>query len=151
MFNTLVMTDRDSDASQYSGQKIDWDNWADYMHGFMCRCLQKLKQLEQKNGKDYHHISVVNYGECWTSEDVIYDFTKINVEDTCVGHDFETCQNNAETECFGSVNSQYVYHILHDDESVEEMFKLLNSECTIETSTVCASPSTLHVSSTAHP
>ena len=77
--------------------------------------------------------------------------TKLNVADTCVGDDFKTCENNAETECFGTVVSQYVYHIRYDDESVEKKFKRLNSECTIETSTVCISPSTLHVSSTAQP
>ena len=35
LFNTLVMTDRDREASQYGGQDIDWDNWAEYTHGYV--------------------------------------------------------------------------------------------------------------------
>jgi hypothetical protein len=120
-------------------------------HRFVCRCLKKLEELEEKNGKTYEHISLLNYGECWTTEETMYDLSKLGTDDTCIGTDFQTCENQAESECFGTAESQYVYHIHHEAESIEDELKFLHSECKIETLTVCTSPSTLHASSTAHP
>ncbi|XP_028411678.1 uncharacterized protein LOC114534430 [Dendronephthya gigantea] len=141
LFEILVMTDRDWSATQYGGVDIDWNNWENYIHGFACRCLERLKDLVKTTGKKYHHFSMLNYGECWTSEDVIYDLTQLDLDETCVGDDFLLCQREAESECFGREESQFVYHVNYEDEPVVDEYKNLQSECTIETMTVCSAPS----------
>jgi hypothetical protein len=118
---------------------------------FRCRCYERLKQLAKDNDKKYHHFSISNYGECWTSEDIIYDLTKLGLDDTCVGDDFLSCQLETESECFGAANSQFVYHVHYEHEPHVDEFEILNSECTIETLTVCISPSTSYASSTVQP
>ena len=97
---------------------------------------------------------MLNYGECWTSEDVVYNLAKLGLAETCVGDDFLSCQHEAESECIGAEASQFVYHVHYEDEPLVDEYKYLQSECSIETMTVCSRPSQsyhAHASSTLQP
>ena len=41
---TILMTDRDPGLRVYSGVKIDWKGWNDYMTDLACRCAKKTKE-----------------------------------------------------------------------------------------------------------
>ena len=54
-----------------------------------CRCCMGTSQniisdSEIKNNKIYYYFSLSNFGECWTSEDVIYDLTKLVLDEDCI-------------------------------------------------------------------
>lgn len=119
---------------------------------FSCRCYEKLMQLAKDSGKKYHHFSLANYGECWTSEALIYKIGELGVDDlACIGNDFRVCNFTSDYECFGEEYSQFVYHVHYDDEPFVNELEILNSECKIETLTVCSAPTTSYTTSTVHP
>ena len=119
---------------------------------FSCRCYEKLMQLAKDKKKKYHHFSLANYGECWTSEDIIYDIGELGFdESSCIGNDFRVCNFTSDYECFGAEYSQFVYHVHYEDEPFVNELEILNSECKIDTMTVCSAPTTSYATSTVHP
>lgn len=97
--------------------------------------------IVEEEGTKYHHFTISNYGECWTSRDVVYDLTKLGVEETCVDYNFLQCDLETPTECAGVGDSQYVYHVHYKDEPEE--IELPHSACSIETQTVCTPPTSI--------
>jgi len=40
---SYILTDRDEQHPTFSGQKINWGNWYEYLPEFVCRCAQKAR------------------------------------------------------------------------------------------------------------
>ena len=97
--------------------------------------------MAHEHGIKYHHFTLTNYGECWTTKNIVYTLHKLESSKTCFGSDYQDCNMEDDTECMGREDSQMVYHVLYEKEDKEETLKLTNSHCFIETLTVCSSPS----------
>ena len=53
----LLMTDRDVTSHAYSGKKIDWKNWNEYLPDLVCRCAKKTRD------KGYNVFGLQFYGK----------------------------------------------------------------------------------------
>lgn len=63
------------------------------------------------------------------------------LETSCIGDDYLTCQSDVESECVGTANSQYVYHLKETIGNKHKDLYLNNSRCHKETMVVCGSSS----------
>ena len=54
-----ILTDRDSSLQIYSGIKIDWGNWLNYLPDLVCRCAQLAKS------ENYKFFGIQYYGMCY--------------------------------------------------------------------------------------
>ena len=41
-----LFNDRDPSIDNFSGQRIDWENWGVYLPALACRCAKKAKELK---------------------------------------------------------------------------------------------------------
>ena len=72
-----------------------------------CRCAKETI----RRGNEF--FSLQSLGECWTtrSKEQRPDYRTAGISDSCIGVDFESCDDNSDTECVGQRLANYIYKI----------------------------------------
>ncbi|XP_058946050.2 uncharacterized protein [Pocillopora verrucosa] len=101
-----IYNERDDSIANYGGQKIDWNDWENYLPGFICRCAKKAKDL------GYDLFGMQHFGECYagsSSSDQYNRYGPGQCKD-CVGTDMNDC--NGRKFCVGKEWRNMVYKIV---------------------------------------
>lgn len=88
-------------------QKIDWNNWKNYLPEFICRCAKVAYE------KGYSVIGIQFYGECWAGDEAHLNYDKYGPSDTCVNTRYKKNEKkNSKCEPYSGTDlSNYVYRI----------------------------------------
>lgn len=103
----LLISDR---VESNQGQRVDWNNWEDYLHGLACRCSQAASQ------RGYTMFGLQHYGECWSGPDSCDLYSRHGDSQLCIGKNYTRCDINDESECVGESNANFVYLLLEEPE-----------------------------------
>ncbi|KAJ7383586.1 hypothetical protein OS493_026771 [Desmophyllum pertusum] len=98
----LIMTDRDPTSDVYSGKKVEWKNWNEYLPDLVCRCAKKTRD------KGYNVFGLQFYGECWSDFDSEDTYFRDGPSKECVTHDHHLC-GSQERFCVGKKETNFVY------------------------------------------
>ncbi|XP_022782392.1 uncharacterized protein LOC111323329 isoform X2 [Stylophora pistillata] len=98
-----IYNERDDSIANYGGKKIDWNDWENYLPGFVCRCAKKAKDL------GYDLFGVQHFGECYagSSSSDQYDRHGPGKCKDCLGTDMNDC--NGRKFCAGKEWRNMVY------------------------------------------
>jgi len=101
-----IYNERDKSIANYGGQMINWNDWENYLPGFICRCAKKAKE------HGYDLFGVQFFGECHAgiSSSHHYDRHGQGRCKDCIGTDKNDC--NERKFCAGKAWRNMVYRIV---------------------------------------
>lgn len=80
-----ILNDRDPSIPNYSGIKINWYDWNNYMQDFACRCAKKAKAM------GYDLFGLQFYGECWAGNSHLHMPRREDKASGCIQDDYKQC------------------------------------------------------------
>lgn len=101
---------RDPVNNNWDGYLINWHDYPGTLHAIACKCAELAK------ARNHAFFGLQFYGECWSGpRSEMYARDGIAPAEDCVGVDYNTCDNKAETECIGKAFTNYIYKTVNDD------------------------------------
>jgi len=110
-----LLNRRDPINNNWDGKIINWRDYGTTLHALYCKCAELAK------AKGHKVFGLQFYGECWSGKDALYLFNRDGAaaEEDCVGIDYKTCDNEAETECIGKAFTNYIYKLKEDGGDID--------------------------------
>lgn len=105
-----LLNRRDPINNNWDGKILNWRDYGTTLHALACRCAALAKERGHKV------FALQFYGECWSGDNALYLFARDGKakDEDCIGIDYKTCDDNAETECVGKAFKNYIYKLNED-------------------------------------
>lgn len=102
-----LLNRRDPINNLWDGKLLNWRDYGTTLHALACRCAALAKE------RGHTVFGLQFYGECWSGKDALFQYNRDGEADEsdCVGIDYQTCDDKAESECVGKAFTNYIYKI----------------------------------------
>ncbi|XP_057306646.1 coadhesin-like [Hydractinia symbiolongicarpus] len=108
-----LVNHRDPISDNWDGHLLDWKKWPESLHALACKCGNLTR------AKGYKYFGLQFYGECWTGPSEM--FYRDGKSEKCIGVDFRSCDDVAETECVGKQFTNYIYRLEEETKNEEKI------------------------------
>ena len=92
-----------------SAQYFTLQSYLNLANRLYCRCAELTEQ------RGYTHFGLQFYGECWSGPNATERFGIQGVSGRCIGGDYGSCVDSAETECIGKDSTNYIYQLFKEN------------------------------------
>jgi len=104
-----LLNRRDPYNHNFDGKLINWKAYPATLKELYCRCAELTEQ------RGYTHFGLQFYGECWSGPNATDRFGIQGVSGRCIGGDYGSCVDSAETECIGKDSTNYIYQLFKEN------------------------------------